>query len=201
MKLLHLDSSILGDLSVSRQLSALIVDRLTEGQAGLAVTHRDLAEQDYPHARLTTLPYDPDSPIAPSTQDPQQARSEAALEEFLQTDILVIGAPMYNYTVPSQLKAWIDRILIARKTFRYGPNGPEGLVSGKRVVIAVTSGGIYSPGSPGAMLDHASTYLRGVFGTIGLTAEIIVAEGLAMGPEARAQGIAAAREAIAALPA
>lgn len=200
MKLLHLDSSILDKYSVSRELSALIVHKIKNAHADVEVTYRDLDKDGYPHATLWTLPFDPDSPVAPDTRHPEQVRSEATLEEFLETDIVVMGAPMYNYTIPSQLKAWIDRIVIARKTFRYGEHGPIGLVSGKRIIAAITSGGIYSPGTPAAALDYSVSYLRAMFEVLGVTMEFVIAEGLAMGPAAKARGIGAAHAAIEALP-
>jgi FMN-dependent NADH-azoreductase len=114
------------------------------------------------------------------------AASRAVLEEFLAADTVVIGAPMYNFTISSQLKAWIDRIVVAGKTFRYGAAGAEGLAGNKRVIIAVSRGGFYGAGTPAAAMEHLETYLRGVFGFIGVAnPEIIVAEGLLVGPEQR----------------
>jgi len=101
----------------------------------------------------------------------------------------VIGAPMYNFTLPTQLKAWIDRIVIAGRTFQYGPNGPEGLAKGKRVIIALARGGIYSGASPAAALEHLETYLRGVFNFIGIEPEFVVAEGLNLGADQRSNSI------------
>ena len=122
------------------------------------------------------------------------------LEEFLTADIVVIGAPMYNFTIPSQLKAWIDRILVAGKTFRYGATGPEGLAGNKRMIIAISRGGLYGSGAPAAVLEHLETYLRGVFGFIGVSnPELIVAEGLGLGPEQRAGSMQRALQAIGAL--
>jgi FMN-dependent NADH-azoreductase len=92
---------------------------------------------------------------------------------------------MYNFTIPSQLKAWIDRIAIAGKTFRYTENGPEGLAGGKRVIVALARGGVYSEGSPAAALEHLETYLRGVFNFIGIEPEFVIAEGLNLGPDQR----------------
>ena len=107
------------------------------------------------------------------------------LDEFLAADTIVIGAPMYNFTLPTQLKAWIDRILVAGKTFRYTENGPEGLAGGKRVIIALARGGFYDAGSPAAALEHLESYLRGVFNFIGIEPEFVAADGLAIGPEQR----------------
>src|SRR6202012_1647604 len=96
------------------------------------------------------------------------AAGQAVLEEFLAADIVVLGAPMYNFTIPSQLKAWIDRIIVGGKTFKYGANGAEGLAGNKRLIVAISRGGFYGAGSPTAALEHLETYLRGVFGFIGI---------------------------------
>ena len=114
------------------------------------------------------------------------------LDEFLAADTIVIGAPMYNFTLPTQLKAWLDRILVAGTTFRYTENGPEGLAGGKRVVIALARGGFYDAGSPASALEHLESYLRGVFGFIGIEPEFVAADGLAIGPEQRESAIAQA---------
>jgi FMN-dependent NADH-azoreductase len=102
---------------------------------------------------------------------------------------VVIGAPMYNFTLPTQLKAWIDRIVLAGKTFRYTESGPEGLATGKRVVIALARGGFYNSGSPAAALEHLETYLTAVFNFIGIEPEFVAADGLAVSPEQRDQSI------------
>ena len=108
-------------------------------------------------------------------------------------DVIVIGAPMYNFSIPSQLKAWIDRIAVAGKTFRYTANGPEGLAGNKRVIVAVSRGGLYSAGMPAAAFEHVESYLRGVFGFLGVTdLEIVVAEGLQIGPEQREKAMQSA---------
>jgi len=108
----------------------------------------------------------------------------------------VIGAPMYNFTIPSQLKAWIDRVLVAGKTFKYGANGPQGLAGGKRVIVAISRGGYYGAGSPAASLEHLETYLRGVFAFMGITnPEFIIADGIQVGPEHREKALAGALQA------
>ena len=120
-------------------------------------------------------------------------KGAGALDEFLAADIVVIGAPMYNFTIPSQLKAWIDRILIAGKTFRYSEAGPVGLAGGKRVIIASSRGGLYAPGVPLEANDFQEPYLRAVFAFIGIEdVEIVRAEGLALGPEQRDAAVQAA---------
>jgi FMN-dependent NADH-azoreductase len=186
MKLLHLDSSILGGNSASRKLSAAIVDQFTKATPGLDIISRDLALQPLSHLSGEHLAAAQGAvPESPAIQK-DVAASQAALEEFLAADIVVIGAPMYNFGIPSQLKAWIDRIAVAGKTFRYTANGPEGLAGNKRVIVAVSRGGLYSAGMPAAAFEHVESYLRGVFGFLGVTdLEIVVAEGLQIGPEQR----------------
>jgi FMN-dependent NADH-azoreductase len=181
MKLLHIDASILGDGSVSRKLSAAIVDRLCQAHPGIEVSYRDLAATPLSHISTADL-----------------ADPNPVLDEFLAADIVVIGAPMYNFSVPSQLKAWIDRIVIASKTFRYTENGVEGLAGDKRVIVAVSRGGLYGPESPAAAMEHVETYLRSVFAFIGITdPEIIVAEGIMVGPELRDKAVSVALQTVA----
>ena len=205
MKLLHLDSSILREKSVSRMVSAAIVDRLGQTRPHLAVTYRDLIAAPLPHL---TLPYLPQNyPLASGAAVPDAAAeslalSQAVLEEFLDADIVVIGAPMYNFTIPTQLKTWIDRIVITGRTFRYTPEGAvEGLAKGKRVVIAITRGGFYGPGTPTATFEHSETYLRAIFGFIGIDPEFVIAEGIQIGPEYREKAIKSALESVAGLAA
>lgn len=174
MKLLHIDSSVLGENSASRSLTAAIVARLCAEHPGIEVTRRDLAAQSLPHF----------TPVL-AEGHPCVARNGEILDEFLAADIVVVGAPMYNFTIPTQLKAWLDRVLIAGKTFRYTENGPEGLAGGKRVIIASSRGGIYSEG-PTASVDFQETYLKHVFGFIGIRdAEFVRAEGLNLGADKR----------------
>lgn len=180
MKLLHIDSSINGPVSASRAVSAAIVERLHAENPAIETVYHDLAAQPLPHLTLDLL------------GDPA---ANAELQAFLVADAVVIGAGFYNFSIPSQLKAWLDRILIAGQTFSYGPEGVTGLAGGKRVIVALTRGGFYGEGSPTAAFEHAETYLKAVFGFIGITPEFIVAEGLAMGDEARVAGMAAALDA------
>jgi len=181
MKLLHIDSSVLGETSASRNLTAAIVARLRAEDPGIDVTHRDLAAQSLPHF----------TPVL-AEGHPCVARNGEILDEFMAADVVVIGAPMYNFSIPTQLKAWIDRVLIAGKTFRYTENGPEGLAGGKRVIIASSRGGIYSEG-PAASVDFQETYLKHVFGFIGIhNLEFVRAEGLHLGAEQRDAAMAQA---------
>ena len=174
MTVLHIDSSITGDNSVSRTLSAAIVERLKRENGPAPVVRRDLVSEPLDHLTLDSFA---DSSI---------------LDEFLSAETIVIGAPMYNFTLPTQLKAWLDRILIAGRTFRYTAEGPEGLAGGRRVIIALARGGIYDAGSPSAALEHLESYLRGVFNFIGIEPEFVAADGLAIGPEQKERAIAAA---------
>jgi FMN-dependent NADH-azoreductase len=169
--ILHIDSSINGENSASRQLTESIVGQVRRSNWGEEVVYRDLAADPLAHLTLNAF------------------ADTTALDEFLEADVIVIGAPMYNFTLPTQLKAWIDRIVIAGKTFQYGANGPEGLAKGKRVIIAVARGNVYSGEAPAAALEHLETYLRGVFNFIGVEPEFVVAEGLGISPEQREQSL------------
>jgi FMN-dependent NADH-azoreductase len=192
VKLLHIDSSVLGPHSVSRQVSSAIVERLRQATPGLEIVYRDLSSTPLAHLSGSHLAAAQGAPAeAALAQD--LAAGQAVLEEFLAADIVVLGAPMYNFTIPSQLKAWIDRIVVAGKTFKYGALGPEGLAGNKRVIIAVSRGGFYGAGTPMAVGEHLETYLRWVFGFIGVTnLEFIPADGIQMGPEHREKALAGA---------
>lgn len=171
MTVLHLDASINGENSASRALSKSIVEQIKAGQWGGEVVYRDLAADPLAHLTLDAF------------------ADTTVLDEFLAADTVVIGAPMYNFTLPTQLKSWIDRILVAGKTFRYTENGPEGLAGGKRVIIGLARGGRYDAGSPAASLEHLESYLRGVFNFIGIEPEFVAADGLNFGPEQREQSL------------
>jgi FMN-dependent NADH-azoreductase len=192
MKLLHIDSSVLGPHSVSRKVSAAITERLRQATPDLDVVHRDLSATPLPHLNASHLAA---AQGAASSAEVQQdvAIGQAVLDEFLAADTVVLGAPMYNFTIPSQLKAWIDRILIAGKTFRYSKTGPVGLAGGKRVIVASSRGGLYAPGMPLEANDFQEKYLRAVFAFTGIeNVEIVRAERLALGPEQREATIGAA---------
>jgi FMN-dependent NADH-azoreductase len=195
MKLLHIDSSVLGPHSVSRQVSGAIVERLRRETPGLDITYRDLSSTPLAHLSGSHLAAAQGAPAEAALQ-PDLAAGQAVLEEFLAADIVVLGAPMYNFTLPSQLKAWIDRIVVAGKTFKYGAQGPEGLAGNKRVIIAISRGGFYGAGTPMAVGEHLESYLRFVFGFIGVTnPEFISADGIQMGPEHREKALAGALQA------
>jgi FMN-dependent NADH-azoreductase len=195
MKLLHIDSSVLGPHSVSRQVSAAVVDRLRQETRGLDITYRDLCLTPLAHLSGSHLAAAQGAPAEAALQQ-DLAAGQTVLNEFLAADIVVLGAPMYNFTLPSQLKAWIDRIVVAGKTFKYGAQGAEGLAGNKRVIIAISRGGIYGAGTPAAVGEHLETYLRWVFGFIGVTnPEFISADGIQMGPEHREKALAGALQA------
>jgi FMN-dependent NADH-azoreductase len=178
MKLLHIDSSILGDASASRALGQAIVARLRAAHPGLKVVHRDLGASPVPHLSGASL----------ARADAEEAAlDDALMAEFLAADIVVLGVPMYNFGIPSQLKAWIDRIAVAGKTFRYTAQGPEGLATGKRLIVAGAYGGAH-PAAGGS--NFVEPYLRFVFGFMGVTeVEFITAEGLSVSPEQRARAL------------
>src|SRR6202453_951013 len=186
MKLLHIDSSVLGAGSASRALSADIVARQVKLHPDIDVLYRDLATDAALHLSPAHLAAWQGQTVTDAQLGADLAKGGAYLEELLASDIIVIGAPMYNFSIPSQLKAWIDRVVVAGKTFRYGANGAEGLLKNKKVFIASSRGNVYTPGSPAAALEHHESYLLGVLAFIGLTDVAIVrAEGLAFGPEAK----------------
>lgn len=198
MKLLHIDSSILGDASASRQLSREVVDAWRASQSGVEVSYRDLgADAVAQFSGFTLGSNGTPAELRDAAQQHEAALSENIMAEFLASDGIVIGAPMYNFGVPSQLKAWIDRVVVAGKTFAYGANGPQGLAGNKKVVIVSTAGGMHA-GQPSAAAHE--DYLKFVLGFIGITDVTVVhAQGLAMGPEAREGAFAAARKQIDAL--
>ena len=184
MHLLHIDSSALGAASVTRELSAAIVGRWREALPDLRVSYRDLDLDPVPH--LTGRG------VSGADAD-EVAAASRALDAFLAADVVVIGAPMYNFSVPSTLKAWIDRIAVAGKTFRYTADGPQGLAGGKQVIIASGRGGLHS----GAPSDFQEPYLRQVFGFLGIDDITFVrAEGVAYSPAHRTQALAAAHASI-----
>jgi FMN-dependent NADH-azoreductase len=186
MKLLHIDSSALGDYSVSRQLSADIVAELKQQSPDIQISYRDLAAQPLAHW----------TPAVADAGTAEGQQGAALIEELLAADVVVIGAPMYNFGISSQLKSWIDRIAVAGKTFRYTEQGVEGLVKGKQVIIASSRGGMYAEG-PAAAFDHQETHLSAVLGFLGITDITFVrAEGVAISPENKAQAIQSAQSAI-----
>jgi FMN-dependent NADH-azoreductase len=185
VKLLHIDSSILGEASASRALTGAIVARWKEAHPDAQIIHRDLVAQELPHLTHAALT---------GANEIEAARNAAVLQEFLDADVVVLGAPMYNFTLPSQLKAWVDRITVAGKTFRYTDQGPEGLAGGKQVIVALSRGGIYPPGAPA---EFAESYLKFLFGFLGVRDVTFVrAEGLARSSQQREAALQSAHASI-----
>lgn len=199
MKLLHIDSSVLGARSVSRELTRAVVGEWRRAHPAMEVTYRDVGVE--PPAHLSAeilgarfLPAGRHSAL----QRAETALGEALLEEFLAADVIVLGAPMYNFSIPTQLKAWLDRILVADRTFRYTASGPEGLVEGKTAVIVSARGGLYS-GAPARLMDHQESYLTTALNFTGIRdITVIRAEGVNAAGR-REPAVAAARRQIRAL--
>jgi FMN-dependent NADH-azoreductase len=201
MNILQINSSARvfenGQGSHSTRLANELVAKLREGDSSAQVTVRDLARQPHPALDEATLQavFTPAEARTPE-QAARVALDDALVAEIKAADVLVLGVPMYNFGVTSQLKNWIDAITRARVTFQYGPNGPEGLLKGKKAYAVLTRGGKYR----GTPADSQVPYLKTLLGFIGITdVEFIYAEGLNMGPEAEAAGLAEARAQIDAL--
>lgn len=199
MKVLHLDFSILGQHSASRFLSSHVADQLRQRVPDLRVTYRDLAAAPIPHlsgpyvaaTRGGAVPHD----LALSED---LALGETVMQEFLAADVVIIGVAFYNFSISSQLKAWIDRIAVSGKTFRYTESGQlQGLAGNKRVILAIARGGFYADESPARSMEHAETYLRSAFSFIGVTdLNVIEADGLKVSAEQRQAAIARAQQRI-----
>lgn len=197
--ILHVDSSPLGTASVTRQLTASIVEALVKAEPSATVVARDVAANPPDHltGELMQVVKFRNLEGLNERQREELALTDALVDEFLAADIVVIGAPMYNFSIPTQLKAWIDRLAQAGRTFRYTEKGPEGLAGGKRVIVASGRGGVYSTNPALAGLDHQEAYLRTVLGFFGITdVTFIRAEGIGMGPEAKEKALAGAAKEI-----
>lgn len=174
-RILHLDSAITGENSISRQITAKIVERLRSVHSDADLVRRDLVADPIPHLTL------------------DQLGDKSIVEEFLGADVVVVGAPMYNFTVPTQLKAWLDRIVVNGTTFRYTAEGkPEGLAGPKRVIVGLSRGGVYGPERGNADYEHTESYLKIIFNFIGITPEFARADGINLGPEAKAKALSEA---------
>jgi len=188
-KILHVISSPRGEASNSIKLGNAIIDKIKKQHSETAVTVRDLTKGPFPHleeAHLNAF----FTPVEQHTEENKEAirHSNEAIKEIFDADILVIDAPMYNFSIPSTLKSWIDHIARAGITFRYTATGPEGLIKGKKVYLAITTGGVYSSG-PAVSSDFVAPYLKAVLGFVGLT-DVVVnrAEGFAM-PDLQADAL------------
>lgn len=192
---LVLRSSILGAASASNQLIDETITSLSAKDPNLQIKQRDLASDPVPH-------FDGDAASGlqqePSTAEQRAARalSDKLIEEVQAADILLVGAPMYNFGIPSTLKSWFDYILRAGVTFRYSEAGPEGLLTGKTAIVVLSRGGYYSEG-PAAVMDAQAPHLRGLFGFVGITDQkFVLAEKLAFGPEEREASLGSAKNKI-----
>lgn len=195
MKLLHIDSSVLGGNSVSRQLTQRIAAQWRATHPGTVVEYLDLATDAPSHLSADSLGFrlGVGDEGASEVQRRENAVSERLVSQFLAADVVVIGAPLYNFSIPSQLKAWIDRIAQAGRTFKYTEKGPVGLAGGKTVIVGVSRGGVYSTSDAGNAMEHQESYLKTVFGFFGITdVRVVRAEGVAMGEEAKAKALASA---------
>ena len=212
MKLLHIDSSISGGQSVSRQLTASIVARLRETTPNLEITYRDIVAVPVPlhsepiqNGKLKALSQVTDAPSDRAADLQLQhdfASINTVLNEVLAADIIVLGAPMYNFAIPGQLKAWVDCLAAPGRTFRYTEQGPEGICGGKRIIVASSRGGFYTSPSPMAMLDHQESYLTSFFGFIGVSdVKFVRAEGVKYSAEQRQRSLESALAEVAVLQA
>lgn len=197
MQILRIDSATTGVNSISRRLTQMLLDHFTAKHPDATVISHDYGTDPLPHLNPVTTGAIR-QPAEAHTPEMQAAFAgeRAVLDEFLASDIVIVGAPMYNFSVPSQLKAWLDRLGVPRVTFRYGENGPEGLAGGRRVIVASSRGGAYEQGGPG---EHQETYLRTLFNFIGIEPEFVRVEKAGFGPETVEAGFAAAAEQIAAM--
>jgi FMN-dependent NADH-azoreductase len=195
MQVLHIDSSVMGGNSVSRQLTERITAQWRATHPGTVVDYLDLAKEAPSHLSVDSLGFrlGPQGDGLSEIQKRENAISEALVTQFLAADVIVVGAPLYNFSIPSQLKAWIDRIAQAGRTFKYTDKGPVGLATGKTVIVASSRGGVYSTSDAGRALEHQESYLQTVFGFFGITdVRFVRAEGVAMGEAPKAQALAAA---------
>lgn len=197
MKLLHIDSSILGTNSVSRELTANVARQWAAQHPGTQVDYLDLAQDAPSHLNQESLGFRLGLSAAQlsDAQKRENAISEALVTQFLAADVVVVGAPLYNFSVPSQLKAWIDRIAQAGRTFKYTESGPVGLAAGKTVIVVSSRGGVYSTSDAGQAMEHQESYLKVVFGFFGITdVRIVRAEGLNMGEQPKAAAFSQAHD-------
>jgi FMN-dependent NADH-azoreductase len=191
MNILHVTSSPRGSASYSNRVAGNVLDELTARNPEATVTVRDLARDPLPHVGddFFTATRGPNG-AQTDAQRALLARSDALVDELFAADLIVIAAPMINFTIPSNLKAWIDYVARAGRTFRYSEKGPEGLVQGKQVIIVPARGGIYAEGNT---MDFQVPYLKSVLGFLGMTdVTVLEVEGTAYGPDAAEKAVVAA---------
>jgi FMN-dependent NADH-azoreductase len=193
-KVLVIDSAATGAQSVSHKLTDGLVAELQAAHPGATIVRRDIGAEPIPHLTAETVSAirtgEATSPAGAEALD----LSDRLVQELREADLIVLGAPMYNFGIPSTLKAWFDHVLRARVTFRYTESGPEGLMSGKRAIVVESRAGLYSEG-PLAAMDSQEPHLRTLLGFMGVTDVTFVrAEKLAFGPEAAEASLADASE-------
>lgn len=199
MKLLHVDSSINGKHSNSRKLSQATVTQWIGNHPATQVDYLDLASETPNHLSRHALGFrlPPSDAALSQEQNHENQVSETLVSQFLEADVIVLGVPLYNFSIPSQLKSWIDRLAQAGRTFRYTESGPIGLAGDKTIIVALTRGGVYSDSEAGQAMEHQESYLKTVFGFFGVTdVRVIRAEGTDLGPDSRARAIEQAITAI-----
>ena len=196
MNILHIDSSIQGDASVSRRLTAAIVSQLQAISPSATATYRDLAQDPVPHFSPAVL----ESASGAASPSSDSVALDIVLDEVLGADVIVIGAPMYNFSIPSQLKAWLDALVVPGRTFQYEAGTVKGLLGSKKVIVASSRGGLYGPDSPFAVAEHQESLLRTLLGFIGITdITVIRAEGVRLGEDHAARSVEAALQEVAAM--
>lgn len=196
---LIIDSAATGDASVSRKLTDAAAEAIRRRNPAARITHRDIGTDPIPHLTGETVPAIRAGLVGSETARDALALSDTLVRELFDADLIVIGAPMYNFGMPSTLKAWFDHVARAGVTFRYSEAGPEGLLKGRKAIVVETRGGLYSEG-PAAAFDSQEPHLRTLLGFLGITDVTFVrAEKLAFGPEAAAAAVADAIEQIEAL--
>ncbi len=189
---LVLTSSALGEASVSNHLVREAVNALQVRHPAMRVIARDLGRNPVPHLTVDSAAAIRGGEPLNEAQAKARALSDELIAELKAAEIIVIGAPMYNFGMASTLKSWFDHVLRAGVTFGYTENGPVGLLEGKRAIVIVSRGGFYSEG-PAQSRDSQEPHLRNLLGFMGVgNVTFIRAEKLAFGPEARAQAIEAA---------
>ncbi|MBV8250582.1 MAG: FMN-dependent NADH-azoreductase [Comamonas sp.] len=194
MQILHIDSAITGTNSVTRELTADIVASLKQAHPEAKVDYLDLAVNAPGHLNAQSMGFRTGQAAATDVERQENALSEALVSQFLAADVVVVGAPFYNFTIPTQLKAWFDRIAQAGRTFKYTATGPVGLAGDKKVIVASARGGMYSTSDAGQAMEHQESYLKVIFGFMGLTdVSIVRAEGIGMGPDAKAAALQTAK--------